>query len=196
MKRTLFVLASLMIIATMLLTACGGGEVVETEAPVVETEAPVATEAPAGPEPVTITIWHDRYDIESDYYKEIFNDYMAEHPNVTIVFTSCACGTAWANALSAAIPSGQGPDLVVGGAEIPENVEAGNIVALDEYGFTQDWLRSVYEPVPANGMLWAGKIWGLPLSQSGLAIIYNKALASASDFVSNISTANFFPFRK
>ncbi len=161
----------------------------ERNAPIAATPTRTTTQLIPGTEtstaPVTITIWHDVYDNDVVYYKEIFTEYMAEHPNVTIVFTSCGCETEWTTILSAAILSGQGPDLVVGGADIPENVEAGNIVPLDEYGITQDWLRNVYEPVPANGMLWAGKIWGLPVRQFGVAIIYNKALASASDFPAN-----------
>ena len=63
MKRNLFALLSLFVLASMVLSACGGGAATEapaTEAPppateVPATEAPTATEAPAA-EPKTITI--------------------------------------------------------------------------------------------------------------------------------------------
>ena len=62
MKTKLGLLFSILVIASIALSACGGAAtateapVVETEAPVVATEAPVvATEAPAG----SLRIWAD-----------------------------------------------------------------------------------------------------------------------------------------
>jgi branched-chain amino acid transport system substrate-binding protein len=61
MKRTLFNLFALLMVLSLMLTACGGGTAVETEAPVVDapaTDAPVAaTDAPpAAAEEITVTI--------------------------------------------------------------------------------------------------------------------------------------------
>jgi len=61
MKRTLFNLFALIMVLSLMLTACGGGAAVETEAPVVDapaTDAPVAvTDAPpAAAEEITVTI--------------------------------------------------------------------------------------------------------------------------------------------
>ena len=61
MKRTLFNLFALLMVLSLMLTACGGGAAVETEAPVVDapaTDAPVAvTDAPpAAAEEITVTI--------------------------------------------------------------------------------------------------------------------------------------------
>lgn len=60
--KKLSLLFSLLVVASIVLTACGGGApateapVAETEAPVVATEAPVVTEAPV--EVVEVTFWH------------------------------------------------------------------------------------------------------------------------------------------
>ena len=61
MKKSLWTLLSLMLVASVLLAACGTPAA--TQAPATEpaattapTEAPVVTEAPA--EPVEVTLWH------------------------------------------------------------------------------------------------------------------------------------------
>jgi arabinogalactan oligomer/maltooligosaccharide transport system substrate-binding protein len=176
MKRTLFVLASLMIISTMVLTACGGGgEVVETEAPVVDNGAPVV---PA--EPVTITIWHQWSGDYLTAITEVFTSYMAAHPEVTIDLSKPDDVTA---ALAVAIPAGEGPDII-GWAndQIGTNALNGNIVALDEYGVDMAFLESTYEPAAVAGVVWQDQIWALPESQEAITLVYNTAVASAEDF--------------
>lgn len=171
MKRMLFVLVGILMVASMLLTACGGGGTpVVTEPPMVEpTEPPVVVT-----EPVTITIWHQW---SGDYLvaiTDVFTEYMMAHPEVTIDLSKPDDVTA---ALQVAIPAGEGPDII-GWAndQIGTNALAGNIVALDDYGVDMAFLESTYEPAAVAGVVWQGMIWGLPESQEGIALVYNKAL--------------------
>jgi arabinogalactan oligomer/maltooligosaccharide transport system substrate-binding protein len=142
------------------------------------TEAPVETEPPA--EAVTITIWHQWDGKYLDAIQAVFTAYMAEHPNVTIVLDK---PENVGDALKVAIPAGEGPDII-GWAndQIGQQALVGNIIDLDSLGVTQDFLSSTYEPAAVNGVVWSEKIWGLPESQEGIAIVYNKAVANEADF--------------
>ncbi len=138
---------------------------------------------------VTITIWHQLNDHQLDYVAEYFNDYELEHPNTNILLSMKGATNDFSasitNLLNASIPATQGPDIIIWdffAALQGGNAASGNIVPLDEYGITQNWLLTSYEPVIANGMVWDNRVWGIPIDQGGLALIYNKALASPSDF--------------
>ncbi len=181
-SRTLIALLSLM---TLLLAACGGQQAAPaaTEAPAAPaaTEAPAApaaTEAPAG-SASTITIWHQWDGAYLDAIAAVFKEYEAANPGVTIDLSK---PDDVGNALQVAIPAGEGPDII-GWAndQIGQSALVGNIVALDDYGITQDFLTSTYEPAAVNGVVWQGKIWGLPESQEGIALIYNKDLVDEAD---------------
>jgi len=161
MKRTLFAVFAILVIASMALTACGPKEFEVTE-------------------PTTVTIWHQW---SGDYLVAIqaaFDAYTAEHPLVTIELSQPTDVQA---SLAVAIPAGEGPDII-GWAndQIGTNALSGNIVALDDYGIDMKFLEKTYEPAAVAGVVWQDRIWGLPESQEGIAIVYNKAVASEADF--------------
>ena len=139
-----------------------------TEAP---TEAPEATEAPSE-EAVTITIWHQWDGTYLEAIQAAFDQYTADHPNVKIDLSK---PDDVSNALNVAIPAGEGPDII-GWANDQIGTQAinGNIVALNDYGVDQAFLESVYEPAGIAGVVWQDKIWALPETQEGIALVYNK----------------------
>jgi len=148
-------------------------------------------------EPVTISIWHQW---SGDYLiaiEEAFAAYTEMHPNVTIDLSKPEDTS---NALSVAIPAGEGPDII-GWAndQIGTQALAGNIVALNDYGVDLTFLNSTYEPAAVRGVVWQGQIWGLPESQEGIAIVYNKDLvtdeylpADPMDFADLLAKAEAF----
>jgi arabinogalactan oligomer/maltooligosaccharide transport system substrate-binding protein len=175
MLKKMWSLITLLLIASMALAACAPQPAAEP--PVVEEEKPAAAE------PVTITVWHQWSGEYEKAIKEVFDAYTAANPNVTIDLTKPENVS---DALKVAIPAGEGPDLIgwandqIGGQAL-----AGNIVDLTTLGVTMDFLKSTYEPAAVNGVVWQGKIWGLPESQEGIAVVYNKAVASEADFPSD-----------
>jgi len=187
MKRMLLILVSIMIAGSILLAACTTTTPAPTTAPVVATTAPgnpaVPTTAPtAAPTaaPVTIQIWHQWSGAYLDAITAAFNQYMVDHPNVTIDLSKPDDVT---SSLQVAIPAGQGPDIIAwANDQIGTNALKGNIVALDDYGIDMNFLNSTYEPAAVAGVVWQNKIWALPESQEAITLVYNKALASASDF--------------
>lgn len=162
----------------------------ETEPPPVETEPPTEpepTEPPVEPplveEEVVISIWHQWEGGYLDAITEVFRDYEAQNPNVRIDLTK---PDEVSDALRVAIPAGEGPDII-GWAndQIGAQALVGNIVPLNEYGIDMAFLEATYEPAAVQGVVWMDQIWGLPESQEGIAIIFNREVASEADFPSD-----------
>ena len=120
MKKILYVM-SLLIIASMVLVACGGGTPAATEeAPVateapVETQAPVATEAPATSEKVQIR-WFVGLGTGTDpvqvaVQEEVVADFNASQDKIELVLEVVPYDAA-RDTLSTQIASGAGPDIV------------------------------------------------------------------------------------
>jgi arabinogalactan oligomer/maltooligosaccharide transport system substrate-binding protein len=172
MTKKLLTLFSILLIASMFLAACQSATPEPTEAP---EEVPAEPEEPAAPEEaVTITIWHQWSGDYLNNIEQAFKDYEAANPGVTIDLSKPEDTN---NALSVAIPAGEGPDLI-GWAndQIGTQALAGNIVALNDYGIDQAFLDSNFEPAAIRGVVWQDKIWALPESQEGIAFVYNKEM--------------------
>ena len=160
MKKWMFALMTILVAMSMLVAACGPAA---TEEVVTEPTAVVAEPTAVSAEPVTITVWHQWSGDYLTAIEQAFKDYTAEHPNVTIDLSKPEDTS---NALSVAIPAGEGPDII-GWAndQIGTQALAGNIVALDDYGVDLTFLNTPYEPAAVRGVVWQDKIWGLPESQ-------------------------------
>jgi len=183
MKKRMYALLALLLVVSILVAACGPtAEPTEapaaqpTEAPAVEATQPPAVEAtqpPAG-EAVSISIWHQWSGDYLNAIEQAFQDYMTEHPNVTIDISRPEDVT---SALAVAVPAGEGPDIIgYANDQIGTLALAGNIVALNDYGIDLTFLNSTYEPAAVRGVVWRDMIWALPESQEGIAFVYNKDL--------------------
>ncbi len=189
MSKKLLTITSVLLIAVFMLAACKPAATPTTEAPApmeattapaVATTAPtkapeVATSAPEMPK-TKITIWHQWDGKYYDAIEAAFKDYEAAHPDVTIDLSKPEDVK---NALTVAIPAGEGPDIIGWANDaIGEQALNGNIVALSDYGITTDFLTSTYEPASVTGVTWMGSIWGLPETQEGIALLYNKDIVT------------------
>ena len=170
-------LLTILIIATMILSACASA----TQAPVTTQPPAATTEAPA--QPVTITIWHGWTGDYLTAIQAVFTKYMSEHPNVTITLDK---PDSLNDALTVAIPAGNGPDIIAWANDtIGAQALVGNIVDLGTLGVDKAFLDANYEPAAVKSVIWQDKVWALPDSQEGIAIVYNKAVAKESDFPSD-----------
>ncbi len=191
-KRWILVVVSLLTVLGMMLSACGpkttptpekpaATEPAATEAPATEapteepTEAP--TEAPAA-EPVTITVWHGWDGEYLKAYEEVVKEFNDSHDNIKIELSKV---DNLSDALSVAIPSGEGPDIMAWVQDqIGRNALVGNIVPIDQW-VSEDYLKQNFEPAAVQAMIWNGKVWGIPESQEGIALVYNKELISEDE---------------
>ncbi len=161
MSKKFLPLISLILIAAFVLAAC--------QPAATPTAEPTLA-------PVTIKVWHQWDGKYLDAITQAFKDYEAAHPGVTIDLSK---PEDVGSALNVAIPAGEGPDII-GWAndKIGEQALKGNIVALNDYGITEDFLKTTYEPAAVAGVQWSGKIWALPETQEGIALVYNKDLVT------------------
>lgn len=184
MKRTALVLVTFFVLVSLVLAACGPAPTptpppppptaTKPPAPAAPTATPVPPTATPAPKPVKLTIWHGW---AGDYFKAIeaaFKDYEKANPGVTIELSK---PDNLNDALKVAVPAKQGPDILAwANDQIGVNALAGNIVDLSKYGIDKAFLTSTYEPAGVTGMIWKDKIWGLPETQEGIALVYNKEM--------------------
>lgn len=183
MRNKGWLLIATLLVSALLVTACPAA------APVAETGAQPAadgaeaSDAGMSDEAVTISIWHGW---AGEYYaniEQVFQEYMDAHPNVTIELSK---PDNLGEAAKVAIPAGEGPDIFAWANDsIGDQALSGNIVPLNDLGIDQEFLESTYEPAAVNGVVWQGQIWGLPESQEGIALVYNKALVSEDQLPSD-----------
>jgi multiple sugar transport system substrate-binding protein len=157
MKKLLYVL-SLLLIASMVLTACGGGQPAATEAPAEEateaaTEAPEATEAPATEAPSGDKVqirWFVGLGTGTDpaqlpAQEKAVADFNASQDEIELVLEVVPYDSAYAT-LATQIASGAGPDIIgpvgVGGS----NAFYGQYLDLTPYIESTGFDTSVYEP--------------------------------------------------
>jgi arabinogalactan oligomer/maltooligosaccharide transport system substrate-binding protein len=185
MKMKLSTLFGMLVIISMMLSACGAPS---TSAP-AQTEPPAATAAaeatPTLPPPdvlgsgdTKIVIWH-RW--EGEYYKamqKIFSDYATQN-NIQIELLLVQDV---ANRAALAVPAGQGPDIIAWvNDRVGDSALSGIIQPLDEYGVDEAYLRENFAPVAVEAMLYDGKVYGIPESLEAMTFIYNKALISEEE---------------
>jgi len=190
MSKKFLTLISVLLVAMFVLSACKPAETPVAEQPAAEqpaAEQPAAeqpaAEQPAAEQPaetsgdvVTITLWNQWDGAYLAAIEQAFRDYEAEHPNVKIDLSKPEDVK---NALTVAIPAGEGPDIIGWANDaIGEQALSGNIVAISDYGIDTAFLEANYEPAAVAGVQWSDMIWGLPESQEGIALIYNKALVT------------------
>jgi maltose-binding protein MalE len=123
MTKKLWSLFSVMLIAALLLAACGGGNAPANEPAAEEpaAEEPAAEEPAAEEpmeeepmEPVTVTLWHALKDSETAGLNEIITTFQAEYPYVEfdVLFVPF---DDLRNKYETAAATGEGPDLLIGG---------------------------------------------------------------------------------
>ncbi|MFZ4655418.1 MAG: extracellular solute-binding protein [Caldilineaceae bacterium] len=179
MRNKLWLLTTLLLISAMMLTACptpaqapsgaapAGGEAAPTEA---------AAEEPAAEGDVTIQIWHGWAGEYFTTIEQVFKDYEAANPGVKIELSK---PDNLNESAQVAIPAGEGPDIFAWvNDQIGTQALAGNIVPLNDLGIDQAFLEGTYEPAAVSGVVWQGQIWGLPESQEGIALVYNKDIVT------------------
>jgi raffinose/stachyose/melibiose transport system substrate-binding protein len=177
MTRKLYALLSLLLVTAFALGACTPA----AEPPVDE---PAATDAPAEPaEPsadkVTVTWWHISTAQEhKDLWQSLADEYMAEHPNVTIEI-SVLENEAFKTKLTTVMQSGEPPDVFQswGGGVMNEYATAGllkDITAdLDADGGA--W-RGTFSPGALGVYSYEGKNYGVPWDMGMVGFWYNKDL--------------------
>lgn len=194
MKNKVWILFSLLLIATMVLAACGPAatpepteepvveEPVETEAPVpteepVVTEAPVPTEEPTAVpteevvEPVaTLKIWAD--DTRTPILQDLADEFLADY-NVALDVQDLGIVQDIRSQVIIAIPAGEGPDIFVGVHDwLGALVDSGLVAPIDLGDKKDEFVQSTLDAFTYTD----GNLYGLPYASENLGFFYNTDL--------------------
>ena len=153
MKRTLFVLISILMVGTMFLTACG--------------PAPVTKP--------TITFWHayGTGSAEETALTAVLAQAAIDMPDVTINVLQVPFNDIY-NKYTTDVAAGGGPDMFVAPNDnLGDEARAGLIADITDLvsGKLTD-----YAPLSVDGMSTGGKIYGVPESLKAVVFWYNKSL--------------------
>lgn len=187
MRSTKSRLLLLMTILAMVLAACGGGDggdasdttgTTAGESENTTTTADSGTDTtegePAG-EPVTIEWWHiQNNDPGLSLWQEVADEFMAEHPNVTIEITAQE-NEAFKAALRTRMQAGDVPDVFQswGGGGLREQVDAGLVMDVTD---AATGFEAEFNGAAASMMEIDGRMYGVPFDLGIVGIWYNKTL--------------------
>jgi len=173
----------LLLIAATVLAGCRATATPEATKPpeVAPTQAP-ATQAPspAPAEKVTITMWMTADDFTQTFDENVITPFNEQ--SMTTIVELVPQANAW-DALRAALPSGEGPDLIrtMGPTAATSLARAGYLLPLDTYAEAFEWADLV--------MPWAleigradGLLYSIPLEVETLVLYYNKTLFEQHDW--------------
>jgi arabinogalactan oligomer/maltooligosaccharide transport system substrate-binding protein len=167
--KNLWSLLALLLIASLILAACGGA----TPEPAAEepsAEEPAAEEPAA--EPVTISIWHGYIETEEATFSQVVNDFMAANADVTIE-TLAVPFDELQNKFQTEVAAGGGPTLITGPQDrMAGYAEAGLLATIDENAaFLNDLV-----PAAVEGGRVSGDLVGVPINNKVVAMFYNKSM--------------------
>jgi multiple sugar transport system substrate-binding protein len=179
MKEKFFFMVSLLIIASLALTACGGAAPV-TEAPAVGDETASEAEPPA--EAVSLRVWTHQNDAFNAGLQELADAYTGEHPNVTITFETFDYDT-YIQTLQTALPAGTEADILqMFGSWVCSYAEGGNLAQVPEDILTLEQAQEAVFPAQLAGYVCAEQLFGIPQEfniEYGAALVNTRLAAEA-----------------
>lgn len=176
MKKNLLVLLSALVIASLALAACGSPA---TEAPTTNTdatEAPAATEA-ASEEVTEVTFWHayGTGSAEEIALGKLLEQAAIDLPQYEINVLQVPFNDVF-NKYDTDVAAGGGPDMFIAPNDnLGGQVRAGTVA--DITALTEGKLGD-YSDLSKGGMMYDGKLYGIPESLKAVAFWYNTDMIS------------------
>jgi len=175
MHKKLFVALSILMLASMLLTACS-----PKVAPTEVVAEPQATEVPAAATPVTLKIYLLDYTPDTIAWlkSEINPAFEAAHPGVTVEITE-GSWSGWDTTFSGFFAAGEGPDIINLGSEM-NTLYGESLANMDEYLGEAAWADiKNFGPALANAT-YDGHLRGLPIFTAPRFVFCRTDLMEAS----------------
>jgi multiple sugar transport system substrate-binding protein len=166
----------IVILASLLLTACGGAPPAATH---------VAGESPGGPAPgenVQLRVWTHQNDAFNQGLKDLAGAYTAEHPDIQIEFETFDYDT-YIQTLQTALPARTEADILqMFGSWVCSYVEGGNLAEVPTGVITLEQAQAQFFESPVGGYICNDKLYGLPqeFNVEYGAVLVNTRLAEAA----------------
>jgi serine/threonine protein kinase len=167
-------------IIALLLALMGGGVIWVLYTEDKETALPTQTVAATTVvQDLRIRIW-DTWsdDLEFEATRRLLDQFQATKPGLVIEYARPG-----EQDILEAIKNGSGPDIIIQSNEHIWMIAEG-LVPLNQQqqGLSTENMQNRFTPVAISGVTWQEEIWGVPLAQKAIAIVYNKNLATPLDF--------------
>lgn len=165
---------------TLILAACGGGEIgaseseSATEPATSDAAAPSESEAAAFPEgDISLELWTKEGDPQIAYVQSLADAYTEEHPNVTIDVVNKDVELLREDLVNTALSPDAAPELVWTVAD-----HVGPFTAAEVIQSLDDMDLSAYDEQALSAVQVDGTTWGVPISNGNQLMLYwNKSLA-------------------
>jgi maltose-binding protein MalE len=180
MKKTLWLVLSVMLAAAFVLSACAKPTPTPTTPPPAQPTQPPAqpTKPPAAPSAPTlkgtVSLWHAWKESEIASLNEVIAAFQAEYPDVKFDILYVPFDDLRGKYETAA-STGGGPALLIGAADWgPAFYDAGLVADLTPY-LTPDFLATINEAA-LGAVQYKGALIGLPQTIKGVVMYRNKAI--------------------
>lgn len=149
MKKLLFVL----VMASLLLAACGGG---------ATATQPAAPDAPASAEKIEIRFWGHQAPAFNEANQAKFAEFMAQNPNVTIKYETFPWDV-FIQTIQTSLPAGNTADVIlIPGGYTCRYASGGQLLEVPADVMTLAQAEEVFFPAPLGGQTCDGKLYGFP----------------------------------
>jgi multiple sugar transport system substrate-binding protein len=149
MNKRFPLILSLLIVVSIVLTACGGG-------------APAATQAPASGEKIEIRFWGHQAPAFNEANQAKFDEFMKENPNVTIKYETFPWDV-FIQTIQTSLPAGNTADVIlIPGGYTCRYASGGQLLEVPADVMTPDQAQGVFFAAPLGGQTCDGKLYGFP----------------------------------
>ena len=177
------IIALLLVLAMALsLVACGGGNTDETKAPEAGNNE---TQAPAGPEAITLKVWapqEDQVDANS-WLMQVEAAFAAAHPEYVITWDNGVCPEGDAKTLISADPAAGADVYMYANDHLGGLIQAGAVAKLG--GPFLEQVKADNNETFVGTVTYAdGEVYGFPVAPNTWFMFYNKAIVGDADITS------------
>lgn len=122
---------------------------------------------------LVISVWHNWQGPLGEALAAVAATYETEHPHIRLelIFQESLL-----EAVATAVPAGEGPDLLIMTQDAVGRFAAEAVLAPITDHFDEAYLAAHFTPAAVAAMTWQDQVWGLPLLQEGIALVYNPLL--------------------
>lgn len=152
MNKKLPIALSLLVIAALMLAACGGTAPATTD----------ATEAPASDEKIEIRVWGHQAPAFNEADQAIFDAFTAQNPNVTIKYETFPWDV-FIQTIQTSLPAGNTADVIlIPGGYTCRYAAGGQLLEVPADVMTLDQAKEIFFAAPLGGQTCDGKLYGFP----------------------------------
>jgi multiple sugar transport system substrate-binding protein len=149
MNKRFPLILSVLVIASIILTACGGG-------------APAATQAPASDEKIEIRFWGHQAPAFNEANQAKFDEFMKENPNVTIKYETFPWDV-FIQTIQTSLPAGNTADVIlIPGGYTCRYAAGGQLLEVPADVMTLAQAQEAFFAAPLGGQTCDGKLYGFP----------------------------------